>query len=186
MRSLRHYLSVLFRACKRHGRVILLILFVGISATTLTIATVFWLHSNKVLRIPSIGNIHVLGVEAYGGNISFEKGETYLNWGVISPGQQVVRSFFLRSVSNIETLISLNTSNWEPSNFSDYMELTWDYDGSALRPGKSIWVNLTLEASSSDVFREYLSENRIDSFRFDIVIRTSNFDGYRFTTHRHT
>jgi len=58
--------------------------------------------------------------------------------------------------------LSLLTENWNPSGASNYLQLSWDYNGSTIVSGEVRQITLTLSVSPS--------ASGIDGFSFDIVI----------------
>ena len=113
-----------------------------------------------------------VGVEAYWDPNRENKTET-IDWGMVYPGSSKNVTFYIQSVSNLETILNLSTTNWNPANISNYMNLTWSYDGTPLSPGEVIQLTLTLSASPSDSFRNYLYAKEVKDFSFDIVIAAS-------------
>jgi len=153
------------------------ILLITITAViTLIISSIIalWLSKVTKLNIPSLGTIRTLGVEAYWDSDLTNKTQT-INWGTIYPGSSQNVTLYIRSISNIETTLNLNTTNWNPTNLSNYMNLTWNYNGTTIHPSEIIQVTLTLSASSSFNFINYLITNNIKQFNFDIIISTSEY-----------
>jgi len=56
----------------------------------------------------------------------------------------------------------MNTTNWDPTNASDYISLTWDYGGQLVNPDEIIPVVLTLAISGN--------VTGITGFSFDIIL----------------
>jgi len=56
---------------------------------------------------------------------------------------------------------------------SNYLNLTWNYADTPIGPREEIYVSLTLRASSSYSFADYLIANDVRAFSFDIVIYAS-------------
>jgi hypothetical protein len=75
---------------------------------------------------------------------------------------------YVKSVSNVRVALNIFLTDWDPVEISDYMTISWDYDGAQLDPGEIIPVKITLSASSSDEFINYLVTNEIRRFDFDI------------------
>jgi hypothetical protein len=121
------------------------------------------------LSVPSLGTIKTIGVEVCWDPNCENKTET-IDWGTVWPGSSKNVTFYIRSVSNFEATLNLNTTNWNPANISDYISLSWSYNRTPLKPGEIIQVTLTLSASSSDSFIRYLIANDVKDFNFDIVI----------------
>jgi hypothetical protein len=127
------------------------------------------------LAIPSVGNIRTIGVEAYWDLDGENKTET-VEWGTIFPGLSKSIILYLKSVSNVETTLNLTAINWNPPQISDYLNLSWSYDGTPLEPGEVIQVTLTLSASSSNSLAQYLITNDVRSFDFDIDILATELE----------
>lgn len=145
-------------------------------AFTILFTTAFsmLLKTYNPTQVPSIGTIQALGVQTYGGDIlntTTTPYTQYLDWGTLYPGAQINRTFYVKSTSNLNVILTLNTTNWTPTNMSNYMNLTWNYSGITLTPGQVILVTLTLSVSSSTTFINYLITNNIQNFNFDINIK---------------
>jgi len=141
-----------------------------------------WLSSYHNLRFPSLGTIRVIGVEAYGGNLTIvQDGKRYIDWGTIYPGSLINRSFYVKSKSNMPVTLKLSISNInfknskgenvsETLSLKDPLSLTWNYNNTLLKPNEEIYVTLTLKASSEIIFIDYLVANNVTDFIFDMVI----------------
>ena len=127
---------------------------------------------NQQLSRPKPRTIKTLGVEAYWDKNLENKTET-INWGTIWPISSKNFTLYLRSISNTETTLLLNSTNWNPANISEYMNLSWNYNGTILHPSETIQVTLTLTTSSSNTFLLYLITNDVTDFNFDINISAS-------------
>ena len=153
-------------------KTVLLILVVVVITISISAITSIWLSRTINLHVPSLGTIKTLGVEAYWDENLENKTET-INWGTIWPGSSKNFTFYLRSISNTETTLLLNSTNWNPANISEYMNLSWNYNGTILHPSETIQVTLTLTTSSSNTFLLYLITNDVTDFNFDINISAS-------------
>lgn len=153
---------------------ILLMLIVALASVVVSTTISFLLQRITNLYIPSLGTIRTLGVEAYF-DTNLENKTEAINWGTIWPGSSQNVTLYIKSISNIETTLDLNTTNWNPTNLSDYMNLTWNYNGTTIHPSEIIQVTLTLSASSSNSFIMYLITNDVKQFSFDIIISTHEY-----------
>jgi hypothetical protein len=108
----------------------------------------------------------VTGLEVYGGNLSGRS----IGWGTLNVGDSENVSFYVRSTSNVPIVLAFDVSDWYPPAMSSYLVLSWDYNGTCLRPNQSILLTLTLASSSSEDFKNYLINNNVTSFNFDIHI----------------
>lgn len=166
---------------KRSKKVILLIIIVSALTLILSSLVSIWLSRFHNMRFPSLGTIQVIGVEAYGGNITVQEGNQYIDWGTIYPGSSANCSFYIKSKSNTPVTLNLSISgltfkNSRGENLTEALpinkplNLTWNYNDTLLNPNEEIYVTLVLEASSEDIFLEYLVDNEVKEFSFDIVI----------------
>jgi len=164
----REKMKNLFKLPKRSKKTLLLI--AATAAITILTSTLIatWLSKTTNLKVPSLGTIITLDVEVYWDQFLTNKTETF-NWGTIYPGSSQNVSLY------IETTLNLNTTNWNPTYLSDYMNLTWNYNGTIIHPGDVIQVTLTLSACSSSSFLLYLITNDVKQFSFDIVISTQEY-----------
>lgn len=180
---MKHYLGVVIGLLNRSRKTVLLIVIAAILTLVLSATVSIWYSRFDNFHFPSIGTIRMIGVKAYW-DASLENETEELEWGIIYPGSLDNATFYLKSMSNVETTLKLSTSNWtflnssdmiiqEPNNITEYMNLTWNYSNETLSPGEAIQVMLTLRVDDSPAFIEFLIENNVANFAFDIIIRPS-------------
>jgi hypothetical protein len=153
-------------------KTVLLILVVAAVTMLLSAAISIWLTKVNHLKIPSVGNVRTLGVEAYWDENCENKTEQ-VDWHFVWPGSSENVTFYLRSKSNVDARLSLNTTNWSPPKISDYMNLSWNYNGTLINPHQVVKVTLTLSTSTSYSFTNYLITNNVKEFSFDINMDAS-------------
>ncbi|MBN2260328.1 MAG: hypothetical protein JW702_07270 [Clostridiales bacterium] len=85
-----------------------------------------------------------------------------ITWGTLEPGGNQSVICYIKNEGNTETVFSMQTSNWEPSNAADYITLSWDYDGQAINPEDTVEITFTLSVSPEIT--------GITSFNFDITL----------------
>jgi len=95
---------------------------------------------------------------------------SYINWGSLEPGMARNTTMYIRNEGTEKVELQVNAMNWQPTNISNYMNLTWDYKGEAVFPSETVKVDLILSSSSSPDFTEYLVAYDVREFSFDIVI----------------
>jgi len=159
----------------RHSKKTVLLILI-VAAITITFTTTISMLLSRIDNyfFPSLGTIRTTGVNA---SIQF------IDWGTIYPGTLTNRSFYVQSRSNIETTLNLTVANWTfrdsegnnvtgalPIKPADAMNVTWNYTGALVSPGKKIYVTLTLWASNDARFINYLIDKRVEEFSFDIHI----------------
>ncbi len=164
-------------------RTVVLILIVVAITIVISAAVSIMLQRITNLSLPSLGTIKTIGVEAYWDR-NCENETKEVKWDTAWPGSSQNVTFYLRSISNIETTLNLAAMNWSffdkdkivvqpPTNISEYMNLSWNYNGTTVHPNEITQVTLTLSASSSKSFITYLISNEVREFSLDIIITTS-------------
>jgi hypothetical protein len=166
-------------------KIILLIAVTVVITLIVSSIIAIWLGNIRNLSIPSTGRIITLGVEAYWDK-DLENGIETFDWGTIWPGMSKDVTLYLRSTSNIETTLTLETTNWVfnnsqnsivagPSDSTPHMNLIWNYNETAVHPGETMQLTLTLSVDDSSDFIEFLIANDVKQFGVDIIIRTSEY-----------
>ncbi len=120
------------------------------------------MHTNET--ISNVGSVKAVGVGVYWDS-ACSNAVSSINWGMLNPGSSKNETIFIRNEGNTTVTLTMTTSNWNPSNASDYLTLNWNYNGQALEVGEVIQVTLTLSVSSSI--------DGITSFSFDITLTAS-------------
>jgi hypothetical protein len=189
MRSLSNFLNraraFLIKFPRPTKKTLLLILVVAAITLLFSALISMWLSKFDNLHIPSVGTLRTIGVEAYGGNITIdEQGNQYINWSSIYTGAAENRSFYLRSKSNVKTILNLTTANWtfyDTENKivigfnASYLNLGWDYNNTLISYPEEIYVTLTLKVSVDSSFINALITNKVEKFSFDIIISAKEY-----------
>jgi len=82
--------------------------------------------------------------------------------GVIEVGGTSTSTIYLLNNGNVDTVVYLESHNWVPSETSNYMVLSWDYDGTSLAPGENRAINVFLHVSSDCP--------ELEVFKFELII----------------
>lgn len=112
-------------------------------------------------RLSSSGMIRTVGVGVYSDE-SCSSRLASINWGTLDPGANQNVVSYIRNEGNLAVTLSLSTDNWNPTDASQYLTLTWDYGGSSIAPNEVVKVTFRLSVSSSI--------SSITDFSFDIII----------------
>ena len=175
--------SFIVQFIRRYAKTLLLIIAVSLVTLILSAAISIWLSNSQNLHLPSLGIIKAIRVEAFGGNISTaQDGTRFIDWGTVYPGSTINRSFYIKSISNepitLQLILSnLTFQNSEGNNVTEALpvenpfSLTWNYTGLPLNPQEQIFVVLTLEVSSDPTFINFIINNDVKQFYFDITIK---------------
>jgi hypothetical protein len=124
--------------------------------------------------ISTTGKLEVKGLEIYGGDVTSDSGKVYIDWGELTLGASKNASFYVLSNSNVNVTLGLNVTNWMPAGIEDYITIPWNYNGTVLTPQhEPLLVTVTLEVPASREFIEFLVENSVTTFGFDMTIYAS-------------
>jgi hypothetical protein len=85
-----------------------------------------------------------------------------VTWGSINVGDSVNKVIYIKNSGDSEVTLSLVTDSWSPSTASQYMSLTWNYNGNSIAPNSVVQIVLTLSVSSTI--------SGINNFSFNITI----------------
>jgi hypothetical protein len=138
-------------------------LAVLLSIVALTVLASGFTHSS--VRIRGSGTVKAVGVGVFWDS-NCTNPVSFIDWGMVEPGSMNNVTVYVRNEGNVAANISLATENWNPSSASDYLALSWNYDGRQLNLQEVVPITLNLTVSSS--------VHGIESFSFDIVISVSD------------
>jgi len=155
---------------------VLVAIVVVITVATTSLVSIMLSHSDDEVYLPSLGTIKTIEVETYW-DPNGENRRENLTWNEIQIQKlegdeikmnQVNTTVYVKSVSNFRVTLNMFLTDWNPVEISDYLTISWDYNETILNPDEIIPVTMTLSASSSDAFVNYLVENEIT--RFDVAV----------------
>jgi len=136
-------------------KVVVLILVVCLGVT---VAYAVWQQS---LIISNVGRVKTFNVTAWQ-DMDCMIPLTSIDWSWLAPGQSKTFQFFLLSIGNTDTTLSMTTENWNLDNANLYLMLTWDRENYILQPKTVCLTTLTLTIDPAIV--------GIENFSFDILI----------------
>ncbi len=87
---------------------------------------------------------------------------TSLSWGTLQPGGIQTQDCYIKNEGTTPLTLSLQTSDWTPANAENYLDLSWNYNGSPIGAGAAVHVTFTLTVDAGI--------EGITSFSFDITI----------------
>jgi len=131
------------------------LLFFALGSFT-TIAVMQWTQ-----RIPSSATVKAVGVGIYK-DINFTVSVTQINWGIVEAGESKNFSAYIVNRSNVPITLSMTTENWNPMNASNFIILTWNYDGTQITVDGYVFVSFVLTVDQAI--------SGIDAFSFTIVV----------------
>lgn len=121
-------------------------------------ALMFLMTSNTIINVSAV---EANGLGAYWDSNCTDRVDS-INWGNLTPGSLNNTIVYIRNEVEEPIYLILETTNWRPSEASQYLSLGWDYTGQWINPGEALQITLTLGVS------QYVEG--ILSFNFDIII----------------
>ena len=143
---------------KKDVKIVLATFFVcGLFVGALSYAIYEW-----ACQIRNVGIIRTIGVDVYRDE-SLAEILDIIDWGLLDPGENRSVPAWIRNTGNDAQKLVMWTENWNPTNASDWITLTWNYNGSWIPVNASIPVvfTLTVDANISG----------ITNFSFDIWVK---------------
>ena len=106
----------------------------------------------------------VIDVEVYQ-DINCSSEMVLIDWGTIEAGKVSYHDIYVKNLGEIEVFLSLQIEDWEPSDLSNYVDITWDYDNTAINVGevRHIVIEFSVDSDSPE----------ITNFGFNFVIVAS-------------
>lgn len=118
-----------------------------IIAAALTIAGVLaTIQSSRT--IPSSGTISGIGLYLYWDS-AFTNATTSIDWGTLSNGSSVSNIIYVRNNGTTSMTLNMTVGNWNPTNATGYLTLTWDKESASVPASSYVAANLTLAVSST-------------------------------------
>ena len=97
-----------------------------------------------------------------------------MDWGALTLGSIKNVEFYVKNALNVNVKLELQVNNWMPAGIDDYLTIHWDNEGTVLTPTQEIPATVTLEVASDGGLIDFLVENEVTAFGFDITIFASS------------
>ena len=120
-----------------------------------------WALQSGMFRIRNHATVKTVGVEVYWDS-ALTQPVTEIDWGYLEPGENKTVRIYIKSISNVPSMLAMRTENWQPPEAEGYIGLSWSYNGIVLNPNDVLPVDLTLSVSPEI--------SGVTNFSFDIVI----------------
>jgi len=111
--------------------------------------------------IPGTGSIQTVGVGVYW-NQQCTNATSSLNFGLLAPGSSKNFTLYVKNTGNSVLTLSMTSRNWNPTNATNYMTLSWNREGQQINPNQVLGFVITLSVA--------LNVQGISSFSFETVI----------------
>jgi hypothetical protein len=168
---------------RRSKKTVLLIIVVAAVTLLVSAAVSIILEHGSSITLPSIGNIHTIGVKAYWDS-NLKNQTIAIDWGTVYAGQSYNVTLYLQSISNVPTVLEMTATNWTfidanstiapgPTDSTPYVNLTWNCNNQTLNPNETIPTTFTLTTDNSFDFITFLINNNIKQVAMDITIQAN-------------
>ena len=139
-------------------RSILATLLTTLAVVSIVIALDIFLRQYTFM---SVGEIRSIGVNCFVDSMCTIP-VTSLNWGVLSPGDVIYRTIYVKNTGNVNMTTTMTTSFWSPIEAPTVMTITWNLERALLKPSEVRRGNLCLTLATDT--------KMIQSFTFLTII----------------
>jgi hypothetical protein len=133
-RTAENPLDSFIKSLHQQKKTILLIVSVAAITLSLSIMIPMLIDTTTHLNLPSVGTMYTIGIKAYY-DPDLQNITTQIQWGKTYPGSSTNVTLYIKSISNIQTRLQLQTAKWTflnstnaivlgPSNVMPYLNLT--------------------------------------------------------------
>jgi len=135
----------------------------AVETAILTALLILYVYGATVryVPLPNRASIKAVGVSIYW-DANLTQTVTFIDWGFLEPAEVTNRTLFIQNIGNVPIKLGLTTENWNPTNASTYITLTWNYSGQLINANEATPIKLTLTVSPNI--------QGIKNFDFDIII----------------
>ena len=132
---------MLLRKTSQFALIIIIAALIGLIVTTTGLLSV-----NQT--VSSSGTVTAIDVGVYSDSACTTE-LTSINWGIISPGNSVSRTIYLKNTGNALITLFMTKTNWNPVNADGPITLTWNRENATLNVDQVTSAILTLSLSES-------------------------------------
>jgi hypothetical protein len=122
------------------------IIALAIVGVLLTVTTAALLSSNQTL--PMSGTITAVNLGVYSDS-GCTQPATALNVGTLNPGSNATQTIYIKNTGNVPETLTMTANNWNPTNATSSLTLTWNQQNTILTAGQTTQATLTLTAAAN-------------------------------------
>lgn len=115
------------------GSLIAIVVLIGSCVT--------WAILQYSVTVNNHGSVQAIGcqiLDASGNQI------TSIDWGTIDVGTNANHNIYVKNNGTIPITLTMITLNWNPSNASTFLTLSWNYTGQTIDPDQTLPLTLNL------------------------------------------
>jgi hypothetical protein len=135
------------------------VLAVAVLVSTAAFAVVEAVSNGK--EVSNHGKSEEVDLRLYWDN-SCTNATSAVDWGLLSPGATSNVTVYVRNEGSSAAKLNLTTQNWNPTNASEYITLSWNREGQVFEPQSVAIATLTLSVSANI--------SGIKNFNFDTIV----------------
>ena len=122
------------------------IIALTITALALVLTTAALLTNNQT--VPLSGTINAVNLGVYSDNACTQTCSA-LNVGALNPGGTGTQTIYIKNTGNVAETLTMTANNWNPTNATTSLTLTWNQQNTGLPAGQSIQAVITLTVASN-------------------------------------
>ena len=132
------------------------VIFIGVANLAIAI------YQSIPKKVSNHATIRVIGVDIFADE-NLTEILLLIEWGMLDSGENRSYQAWIQNTGNDPQKLVMWTETWNPVNASDWISLTWNYDGSWIPVNASLPVAFTLHVDSN--------VQGITDFSFDIWVK---------------
>ncbi len=123
------------------------LVIIGVVLTITTYAAL-----NTSTNVPATGTVYTSANLSVYSDSGCTIPVSSLSWGNPTPGAVINQTIYIKNTSTgLSLTLNMTTNNWVPTTANGPITITWNQQGTDLKPGQSAAAILTLTVSSSIV-----------------------------------
>ena len=122
------------------------IIALTITALALVLTTAALLTNNQT--VPLSGTINAVNLGVYSDSACTQTCSA-LNVGALNPGGTGTQTIYIKNTGNVAETLTMTANNWNPTNATTSLTLTWNQQNTGLPAGQSIQAVITLTVASN-------------------------------------
>jgi hypothetical protein len=122
------------------------ILAAGLICVCILVGVIAYAAYQASQKISSTGTIFTVNVGVYK-DAACTQNLTSIDWDGLWPGEVKNFTCYVKNTGSASEILSMTASNWQPSNATSFITLTWDKEGYNLAVAANVQAIFTLSVS---------------------------------------
>jgi len=112
-------------------------------------------------KVSSTGKVKAVGISLFE-DPTLTTPLISIDWGTMEPNETKTYDFYVLNDGNASVNLTMLVDNWNPTNASDYISVSYNYLGQVIDPDQSLGLTFSLTL--------YQNITGIEAFSFDITV----------------